>query len=40
VPVGACVVGGRAKGVFKPATTLDLRRPSAPMTAVRTTIDT
>src|SRR5919201_566045 len=41
VPVGACVVGGRAKGVFKPGNHGSTfgRNPLA-MTAVRTTIDT
>jgi acetylornithine/N-succinyldiaminopimelate aminotransferase len=41
VPVGACVVGGRAKGVFKPGNHGSTfgGNPLA-MTAVRTTIDT
>ena len=41
VPVGACVVGGRAKGIFKPGNHGSTfgGNPHA-MTAVRTTIDT
>src|SRR5205814_2781278 len=41
IPVGACVVGGRAKGVFKPGNHGSTfgGNPLA-MTAVRTTIDT